>query len=111
MRSLAIRLAAPSADTLRGNGVTARRWAGFIRELGHEVVLARELGDQECDLLVALHAVKTAQSVQAFRARWPHRPVVVGLAGTDVYGGLESAEAQASLAAATRVVALQERAR
>ena len=61
-----------------------------------------------CDLLVALHARKSHDSVARFRQRHPRAPVVVALTGTDLYRDLKtSARARRSLALATRLVVLQ----
>ncbi len=92
----------------KGNRVTAVRWAGHMRALGHHVVLARSWSGQPCDVLVALHATKSHASVEAYRASRPDAPLVVGLAGTDLYQDLpSSAEARRSLDLATRVTVLQ----
>ncbi len=91
-----------------GNRVTALRWAAHLRALGHHVRVADSWHAQPCDLLVALHATKSAASVASYRTAWPERPVVVALTGTDVYEeGLATSAARASLAAATRIVTLQ----
>jgi putative glycosyltransferase (TIGR04348 family) len=68
-----------------GNGVTARRWARLIRELGHEVRVARDYRDEPADLMIALHAWRSAASIRRFRARQPDAPLVVALTGTDIY--------------------------
>ncbi len=92
----------------KGNRVTALRWAGHLRSLGHRVALAEEWNGEPCDLLVALHATKSHPSVERYRARRPDAPLVVGLAGTDLYQDLpSSAEARRSLDLATRLTVLQ----
>lgn len=96
------------AGSSSGNRVTAERWAGLLGELGHRVEIALEYRDQDCDLLVALHAFKSHGSIRRFREGRPSDPLVVGLTGTDIYG--ESAvrpEVGESLGLATRLVLLQ----
>ncbi len=91
--------------------MTALRWACLWRQLGHRPFLESSWSGRPCDVLVALHGDKSATSVSAFHQRYPERPVVVGLAGTDLYreGGLSSATVE-TLERATRIVALQPRA-
>ncbi len=107
--SLNIALVHPDrADAHTGNLTTAVRWQGILIGLGHEVRRLREWHGEEADLLVALHATKTAGSVLRFRERWPRRPVVVGLAGTDLYRHLADEPAgREAVATADRLVALQ----
>jgi putative glycosyltransferase (TIGR04348 family) len=91
-----------------GNRVTAERWARILRSLGHRVRVDTSLGSARTDLLVALHARRSAGAIRRFRARAPHAPVVLALTGTDVYGDLgRSTVARRSLALATRLVVLQ----
>ena len=90
-----------------GNRVTANRWAGILRDLGHRVALSQSYEGEDFDLLVAIHALRSAGAVAAFRARWPKRRVVVLLAGTDVYGPLYEEGGAAVLDAADRIVTLQ----
>lgn len=105
-------------DSRSGNGVTARRWAGILRELGHRVRAAAgyppaedEASDDPSDLLLALHARRSANAVLRFRARRPDAAVVLALTGTDLYRDLDrSAEARAAVDAADRLVVLQEKA-
>jgi putative glycosyltransferase (TIGR04348 family) len=99
------------ARTLLGNRITALRWQRILRRLGHRVEIVRRWRAEACDLLVALHARKSAQSVRSFRARFAHVPIVVALTGTDVYAerGLD-AVARSTLKRASRVVVLQREA-
>ncbi len=106
MRILVVTPARPGSRN--GNRVTALRWVRILRRLGHRVRLAEAYGGEPCDVLVALHARKSHPSVARFRAERPRAPLVVTLTGTDLYDELHrSAEAQASLELATRLVTLQ----
>jgi putative glycosyltransferase (TIGR04348 family) len=61
------------------------------------------------DALIALHARRSAESIAHFSADAPDRAIAVMLTGTDLYRDLPtSAEAQASLDHADRIVVLQE---
>ena len=92
-----------------GNRHTAQRWAGFLRALGHRVSVVLEWDGKPCDLLLALHARRSHASVVAFRKKYPDRPLVVTLTGTDLYRDLPvSREARESLRLADRVIVLQE---
>ncbi len=69
-----------------GNRTTATRWAGILRSLGHRVQLATEYGDEPADLMLALHAWRSANSIERFHQIYPRHPLVVALTGTDIYG-------------------------
>ena len=109
MRRLSILIVTPAPrGSHKGNRVTALRWAGHLRSLGHRVALAEAWDGRRCDLLVALHATKSHASVVRYRERHPDAPLVVGLAGTDLYEDLPSSpEARRSLELATRLTVLQ----
>ncbi len=103
-----IEIATPSlARAGSGNRVTAERWASILRDLGHRVEVVDQHSGRACDLLIALHAQKSAPSVARFRREHPGTPLIVGLAGTDLYGDLDSEPARQSLEQATRLVLLQ----
>lgn len=88
--------------------MTAERWARLLGELGHRVEVTEDWDGQACELLVALHARKSAESARRYRAQHPAGPLVVALTGTDLYQDLgASVEAAATVAAADRLVALQ----
>jgi putative glycosyltransferase (TIGR04348 family) len=98
-----------SARENNGNWQTASRWAHFLRAR-HQVAIAPDCNadDYAPDLLIALHARRSAHAVAAFAQAHPDRPCVVVLTGTDLYRDIAiSPEARASLAHATRLVLLQ----
>ncbi len=106
MRVLLVTPAPPGSYA--GNRVTALRWAAILRGLGHEVDVVEEYTDQRADLLIALHASKSADSVAGFRARRPGAPVVVALTGTDLYPDLATTGVSVrGLELADRLVVLQ----
>jgi putative glycosyltransferase (TIGR04348 family) len=88
MRVCLVTPAAPGS--YHGNRVTAERWARILTALGHRVEVAEAYHAQPADLLIALHAGKSADSVQRFGAEHPDRPVVLALTGTDLYPDLAS---------------------
>jgi putative glycosyltransferase (TIGR04348 family) len=95
-----------------GNRVTANRWARLLEELGHQVTVTTAWSGAAVDVLVALHARRSAAAVRDFAAAHPDRPVVVALTGTDLYQDLpDSVEVDQSLRRARAAVVLQARAR
>jgi putative glycosyltransferase (TIGR04348 family) len=113
------------ADANNGNWQTASRWARLLGR-DYRVALAAswapsaaassQASAQACAdtppaLLVALHARRSADSIQRFAKAWPQRPLVVVLTGTDLYRDIHhDAAAQHSLDVATALVVLHERA-
>jgi glycosyltransferase involved in cell wall biosynthesis len=85
------------------------RYSRILQSLGYRtrVVSSSEVVPA-ADLLLALHARKSAALIAAFRKKFPARPIVVVLTGTDVYGALpRSRAALGALAAADAIVTLQ----
>ena len=81
-----ISLITPAAPQSRnGNRMTAVRWARILRTLDHRVSVAVEYADEPADLLVALHAWRSAASIERFHRHYPERPLLVALTGTDIY--------------------------
>lgn len=82
-----IKLVTPAGRQSRaGNRATATRWARLLRGGGHRVEVAeRDDGETRADAMIALHAWRTADSIRAFDARHPERPLIVALTGTDIY--------------------------
>lgn len=97
--------------TRLGNRITALRWQRILRGLGHRVTIGAAKRGAQTDLLVALHAEKSAPAIRAFRAQHPDARVVVVLTGTDVYSGRGlSARSRSSLERADRIIVLQDQA-
>lgn len=107
-----IRLITPAGPADRnGNSITALRWARIIERLGHRVFVDAGYRGEACDLLIALHARKSAPSIRLFRKQHPDLPLIVALTGTDLYRDLRtSAAARQSLDLATRIIVLQSQA-
>jgi putative glycosyltransferase (TIGR04348 family) len=86
------------------------RWRRILRELGHEVRVADAYDGSPTDLMIALHAWRSAESIRRFRALYPARPLIVALSGTDIYEYIarDPAPVLHSLACADRLLALQD---
>ena len=94
------------ADANNGNWQTAQRWARMLAK-AYRVRLATEWTAGDEDLLIALHARRSAASVARWKSARPGAPVVVVLTGTDLYQDLASDRAaQATVAQADRLVVL-----
>ncbi len=100
------------ANANNGNWQTARRWASYLR-CDYRVACMMTWDPEDAltaspDLMIALHARRSADSIDAYARRFPQRPLVVILTGTDLYRDIRSdASAQRSLELATRIVVLQ----
>ena len=92
-----------------GNWHTASRWARMLA--GHcRIGIAGEWRGEPCDLMVALHARRSAASIDAYARARPRRPLVVVLTGTDLYRDIRTdPRARRSLELASHLVALQDR--
>jgi putative glycosyltransferase (TIGR04348 family) len=92
-----------------GNRNTASRWAGFLRQLRHEVAVEQQWNGAPADMMIALHALRSHDSIRRYAKAFAKRPLVVALTGTDLYRdiGLYAA-ARESLTFATRLIVLQE---
>ena len=67
-----ISLITPAQKATRtGNRTTAYRWARILRSLGHRVQVATHYDETPADLMIALHAWRSADSIRAYRARYP----------------------------------------
>lgn len=108
-RKLAIGIVSTRIGSSIGNAVTSRRWQAILRGLGHDVDLVGGVdGLRAFDLLIVLHAIRGAAPLAAFASRFPDRPRILALTGTDLYGDLSGDPvALRSLELADRYVLLQ----
>jgi putative glycosyltransferase (TIGR04348 family) len=104
------------ADANNGNWQTARRWAQMLgghyrlQLCAHWDGLAGDQAAAPAVAMIALHARRSAASIAAWKQRYPDRPLILVLTGTDLYRDIDSdAAAQRSLDLADRLVVLNER--
>jgi len=91
----------------KGNRITALRWSRQLRQLGHRVSIAQQ-HQGSCEMLIALHARRSAASILRFAKRKDHGPLIVALTGTDLHRDLkQNTAARHSLELADRLVLLQ----
>src|SRR6185295_4415411 len=104
-------LITPDGPTSRtGNKVAASRWARILRRLGHRVRVVGDYDGRPADLMVAVHAWRSAGAIERFKAKYPDRPLVLQLSGTDIYDYIERDPVPTlrSMALADRLVALND---
>ena len=109
MRQRIVIVSPASARENNGNWQTASRWARFLRQ-DYDVHVAQSWapGDPAPDLMIALHARRSAAALAAFTDAHPGRPSVLVLTGTDLYRDIKhDATARASLDRAGALVLLQ----
>ena len=88
--------------------MTALRWQGFLEGLGYSVEVTESWSGGDADLLVALHAYRSHQSIVAFKKQHPSRPIVLILTGTDLYRDIANHnEVIQSMEIADQLVVLQ----
>lgn len=107
MHSRSIVIVTPAwADANNGNWQSAQRWSRFL-SAAYRVRLAADWQSGDEDLMLALHARRSAASVAAWRRAHPTRPLLLALTGTDLYRDIENdASAQRSLALADGLMVL-----
>ena len=80
-----IHLVTPAKKNDRnGNRTTALRWAKLLQKQGHKVQVETDYNGEPIDLLIALHAWRSAHAIQRYKTLFPHGPLIVALGGTDV---------------------------
>jgi putative glycosyltransferase (TIGR04348 family) len=93
-----------------GNWHTAWRWSRMLAR-NCRTVISTEWSAQaaSCAALIALHARRSAASIEAFARAHPRRPLIVVLTGTDLYRDIRTdSVAQRSLQLASHLVVLQD---
>ena len=99
------------ADANNGNWRTAHRWQQLLGHNFRTIVHSSWPLDSlpEADILIALHARRSADSIRRYRAARPDGAIIVVLTGTDLYADLAvSEEARTSLRLADALIVLQE---
>lgn len=98
------------ADANNGNWQTARRWARMLGDdYAVRLVPQWSADSAPADLMIALHARRSAASIDAWARHHPTRPLAVVLTGTDLYHDIRhDADAQRSLVQAHRLIVLQD---
>ena len=104
-----IKLITPATTNAKnGNRITAVRWARMLKSLGHTLSVEQKYDGGKCDLMIALHARRSFDSIRHFHEQHPDSPLIVALTGTDLYRDIRNnTKARQSLKLATRLIVLQ----
>lgn len=73
-----------------GNRTTALRWARMLRDAGHRVRVDVDYGGEAVDVMIAIHAWRSADAIARYRTQYLQGPLVLCLGGTDVNTYLHS---------------------
>ena len=78
--------------------------------LGHRVRVASDYDGRPADLMVAVHAWRSAAAIERFKAKYPAKPVILQLSGTDIYKHIDADPVPTlrSMKLADRLVALND---
>ena len=99
------------AEANNGNWRTAHRWRLLLRNR-YKIIVQNAWPLQparEVDALIALHALRSAESAHRFRTQYPDGPLIVTLTGTDLYRDLnDSVKAIDTIAVADALIVLQD---
>jgi putative glycosyltransferase (TIGR04348 family) len=98
------------SDANNGNWQTAKRWATLLGKQYRTRIIKQWPDDaaQSDDILLALHARRSASSITAWHAQHGSQGLVLALTGTDLYRDIHTdPEAQRSLELASRLIVLQ----
>jgi putative glycosyltransferase (TIGR04348 family) len=94
--------------TLHGNRITALRWNKFLSRLNYKSAITEQWSKKPCDVLIALHGLRSHDSIQGFKKAYPNHPVVLIMTGTDIYRDLKnSTKVIKSMEMADAIVVLQ----
>ena len=109
--SLTITIQTPAQALIRGgNRVTAERWRAVLEGLGHQVNVTTAYEGAPADILIAIHAWRSANPVARFAEQYPGRPIIVCLSGTDIYAYQHSdtATTHSTMNRATALIGLHD---
>lgn len=106
---LRIEIVTPApAGTLHGNRITALRWHHFLSRLNYKSTITEQWSGRTCDALIALHGLRSYESIRRFKKAHPHHPVILIMTGTDIYRDQKkSAKVTQSMEMADAIVVLQ----
>ena len=91
-----------------GNWQTAKRWQQMLFKEYHVEIMLQWDG-KPYDVMLALHARRSADSIAQWAAKFPDKLLVLALTGTDLYRDIAvDPLAQRSLKLAQRLIVLQE---
>ena len=112
MQNSSVVIVSPAqAGANNGNWRTAQRWKALL-SAAFKTRVVQQWPDSDASrdsFMLALHARRSASSIQNWASAHPGRGLAVVLTGTDLYQDIESdAEARRSLQLAQRLVVLQE---
>ena len=113
MKSKIVLISPAVAAANNGNWHTAHRWTKFLSG-DCDIAIAQSLSEydariEQFDLMIALHARRSAESIHRWAQRSPSKPLILVLTGTDLYRDIDTdAKAVQSLELATHLVVLQE---
>ncbi|MBU3629366.1 selenoneine biosynthesis selenosugar synthase SenB [Polynucleobacter sp. AP-Reno-20A-A9] len=94
--------------TLHGNRITALRWHQILSRLNYQSTVTEQWTGKSCDILIALHGLRSYDSIYRFKKAYPNHPVVLIMTGTDIYRDLKnSSKVTKSMEMADAIVVLQ----
>jgi putative glycosyltransferase (TIGR04348 family) len=97
--------------SLHGNRVTAMRWQAHLELMGHHVLVQEVWDGLDCDVLIALHALRSHACIVRYKDSNPNGFLILILTGTDLYRDLPLyQEVTKSLSTADEIVVLQDKA-
>ena len=97
------------AEANNGNWHTASRWQKFLAPVADVQIALAWSNSTPADALIALHARRSADSIERFSQAHPHAPLALVMTGTDLYRDIRTeAAAQHAMQCASHVVVLQD---
>ena len=110
VKKLKVLLVTPEPKhSLKGNSITAIRWARLLMELGYKVIIQQSYNGEPCDFMIALHAKRSFNAIETFSRIQQSKPLIVVMTGTDLYNDIHiDPKAQKSIKLADRLVVLQQ---